>query len=83
VRNTISPRQREVLQLLADDRSMGEVANKLKVRRGTVAFHNYKTLDIKTSAELIRYAYRQPDSAHYQGVSSMTRSSSLFAVEDR
>lgn len=57
---TITPRQREVLQLLAEGGSMKEVAYTLKVNAGTVAFHKYKmmeTLGIKTNAELIQYAY--------------------------
>jgi DNA-binding NarL/FixJ family response regulator len=58
----LSPRQREVLQLLAEGKSMKEVASILNVTPRTVAFHKYRMmqqLNIKTSAELIQYAIRQ------------------------
>jgi DNA-binding NarL/FixJ family response regulator len=54
-------RQREVLQLLAEGRSMKEVAFVLKVTPRTIAFHKYtimEQLEIKTSAELIQYALK-------------------------
>ena len=54
-------RQKEVLQLLAEGRSMKEVAALLDVTTRTVAFHKYtmmEQLDIKTSAELIQYAIK-------------------------
>jgi len=54
-------RQKEVLQLLAEGRSMKEVANILNVTPRTVAFHKYtmmEQLDIKTSAELIQFAIK-------------------------
>jgi DNA-binding NarL/FixJ family response regulator len=54
-------RQKEVLQLLAEGRSMKEVAFVLKVTPRTVAFHKYtmmEQLQIKTSAELIQYALK-------------------------
>ena len=54
-------RQKEVLQLLAEGRSMKEVAVILKVTPRTVAFHKYtmmEQLEIKTSAELIQYAIK-------------------------
>ncbi len=55
----LTTRQREVLQLLAEGRSMKEVASVLNVTPRTVAFHKYQMmaqLSIKTTAELIRYA---------------------------
>ena len=55
----LTPRQREVLQLLAEGRSMKEVADVLQVTPRTVAFHKYtmmELLGIKTSAELVQYA---------------------------
>jgi DNA-binding NarL/FixJ family response regulator len=58
----LSPRQREVLQLLAEGRSMKEAARILKVTPRTVAFHKYNMMDqlgIRTSAELIQYAVRR------------------------
>jgi DNA-binding NarL/FixJ family response regulator len=54
-------RQKEVLQLLAEGRSMKEVAAILNVTPRTVAFHKYtmmEQLNIKTSAELIQYAIK-------------------------
>jgi DNA-binding NarL/FixJ family response regulator len=58
----LSPRQREVLQLLAQGRSMKEAAQILKVTPRTVAFHKYSImggLGIKTNAELIQYAIKR------------------------
>lgn len=55
----ISTRQREVLQLIAEGKSMKEVAYLLNINAGTVAFHKYKimeTLGFKSTAELIQYA---------------------------
>jgi len=57
----LTPRQREVLQLLAEGKSMKEVASILNVTARTVAFHKYRMmeqLNIKTNAELIQYAIR-------------------------
>lgn len=57
----ISGRQSEVLQLLAEGRSMKEIAYILQLKPGTVAFHKYRIMDIlgiKTSAALIEYAIR-------------------------
>ncbi|MFL6228111.1 MAG: response regulator [Pyrinomonadaceae bacterium] len=54
-------RQREVLQLLAEGRSMKEAAFILDVSPRTVAFHKYtmmEHLNVRTSAELIQYALR-------------------------
>ena len=55
----LTPRQREVLQLLAEGRSMKQVAAVLDVTPRTVAFHKYKMmeqLNIRTNAELIQFA---------------------------
>lgn len=57
----LSARQREVLQLLAEGRSMKEVARILKITPRTVAFHKYslmKELKIETNAELVQYAVK-------------------------
>jgi DNA-binding NarL/FixJ family response regulator len=54
-------RQKEVLQLLAEGRSMKEVAAILNVTPRTVAFHKYtmmEQLNVKTGAELIQYAIK-------------------------
>lgn len=55
----ITSRQSEVLQLLAEGKSMKEVAYLLQLKPGTVAFHKYRIMDIlgiKTTAGLIEYA---------------------------
>jgi DNA-binding NarL/FixJ family response regulator len=57
----LSPRELEVLQLLAKGHSMKEVASLLSVTPRTIAFHKYRMmrqLKVKTSAELIQYAVR-------------------------
>ena len=57
----LTPRQREVLQLLAEGRSMKEVGNLLNLTARTVAFHKYRIMDqlkVKSTAELIQYAVR-------------------------
>ena len=61
IRHELTLRQREVLQLLAEGRSMKEVAYHLKVTPRTVAFHKYTMMDqlkLKSSAELIQYAMK-------------------------
>ncbi|MGH7303626.1 MAG: response regulator transcription factor [Candidatus Rokuibacteriota bacterium] len=58
----LSPRQREVLQLLAEGRTMKEIAAILKITPRTVAFHKYSMMEefgIKTSAELVQFATRK------------------------
>ena len=60
-RHELTSRQREVLQLLAEGKSMKEVASVLNVTARTIAFHKYRMmeqLNIKTNAELIQYAIR-------------------------
>jgi DNA-binding NarL/FixJ family response regulator len=55
-------RQREVLQLLAEGRSMKEAASILSVTARTVAFHKYRMMElygIKSNAELVRFAMKQ------------------------
>jgi DNA-binding NarL/FixJ family response regulator len=59
--SSLTLRQKEVLQLLAEGRSMKEVAFVLNVSPRTVAFHKYTMMEhlhIKSSAELIEYAMR-------------------------
>jgi DNA-binding NarL/FixJ family response regulator len=54
-------RQREVLQLLAEGRSMKEAAEILRVTPRTIAFHKYGMMDqlgLETGAELVQYAVR-------------------------
>jgi len=57
----ISGRQREVLQLIAEGKSMKETAYILGLKQGTVAFHKYKMMDslgINTCAGLVEYAIK-------------------------
>lgn len=54
-------RQKEVLQLLAEGRSMKEAAFILNVSPRTVAFHKYTMMEhlhVRSSAELIQYALK-------------------------
>jgi DNA-binding NarL/FixJ family response regulator len=63
----LSARQREILQLIAEGKSMKEIAHILDIKAGTVAFHKYEMmqkLGIKRTAGLIDYAFRE-------GVASM------------
>jgi DNA-binding NarL/FixJ family response regulator len=58
---SITPRQREVVQLLAEGKPMKTVADILKVTPRTVAFHKYRVmqdLGLKTNAELVQFAMR-------------------------
>jgi DNA-binding NarL/FixJ family response regulator len=58
----LTARQREVLQLLAEGRSMKEVASVLNVTPRTVAFHKYRMMEqlkVKSTAELVQYAVKQ------------------------
>jgi DNA-binding NarL/FixJ family response regulator len=63
VKDTIelTPRQREVLQLLVDGRSAKEIAAVLNISPRTVETHKYQMMDdlgVKTSAQLLHYAIR-------------------------
>ena len=57
-----SPRQREVLQLLAEGHTMKQIARILKIKPRTVAFHKYgmmRQLGVKSTAELVHFALKQ------------------------
>ena len=57
----LTPRQREVLQLLAEGKSHKEVADILNISVKTAEYHKYSILDklgLKTNAELVKYAVR-------------------------
>jgi DNA-binding NarL/FixJ family response regulator len=57
----LSPRQREILQLLVEGKSAKEIASILNISTRTVEFHKYKMmeqLNIKTSTELLQYAIK-------------------------
>jgi len=58
---SLTPRQREVLQLLAEGCSAKEIAAKLAISARTVEFHKYQmmeTLGLHTNAELIHFAIK-------------------------
>jgi DNA-binding NarL/FixJ family response regulator len=56
---TLTPRQREVIQLLSEGKSMKEAADILKLTPRTIAFHKYRVMEnlgIKTTARLVQFA---------------------------
>lgn len=58
---SLTPRQREVLQLLAEGRSAKEIASSMGISSRTVEFHKYQmmeTLGVHTNAELIHFAIK-------------------------
>jgi DNA-binding NarL/FixJ family response regulator len=58
----LTPRQRQVLQLLAEGRTMMEAAGLLHLSPRTVAFHKYKIMEefgLKTNSDLVRFAIRE------------------------
>jgi DNA-binding NarL/FixJ family response regulator len=58
---SLTPRQREILQLIAEGHSAKEIATVLNISSRTVEFHKYrimKDLGIKSAAELVQYAVR-------------------------
>lgn len=57
-----TPRQREVVQLLAQGKSLKEAAEVLKIAPRTVAFHKYRVmqeLGLKTNADLVQFAIKE------------------------
>lgn len=58
-RDLLTPRQREVLQLVAEGHSVKEIASLLGISPKTVEFHKAQImdqLDLRTTAELTKYA---------------------------
>jgi DNA-binding NarL/FixJ family response regulator len=58
----LTPRQREVLKLLAEGRTMRETASILHVTPRTIAFHKYKIMEefgLKTNSDLVKLAFRE------------------------
>lgn len=58
----LTPRQREILQLVAEGRTAKEMAGILCVSVQTIAFHKYRMMNklgIRTTAELTKYAIQQ------------------------
>lgn len=59
--STLTLRQREVMQLLAEGKSAKEIAHILHISTRTVEFHKYNMMEqlgIKTSAELVHFAIK-------------------------
>jgi DNA-binding NarL/FixJ family response regulator len=57
----LSDRQREILQMLAEGRSMKEIAFILQISLRTVRFHKYRVMEelgIRTNSELVQYAIK-------------------------
>ena len=57
----LTPRQRQILQLVAEGRSAKEIAASLSISTRTVEFHKYQmmeTLDLRTTAALIHFAIK-------------------------
>jgi DNA-binding NarL/FixJ family response regulator len=58
----LTARQREVLQLLGEGRSMKEAAAVLQVATRTVAFHKYRIMEefgLRTNSDLFRFAMKE------------------------
>lgn len=58
----LTSRQREVLQLLAEGKSMKEAADVLHITPRTIAFHKYRIMEefgLKTNSELLVFAIRE------------------------
>lgn len=59
---TLSARQREILQFLADGRSAKEIARRLNISHRTVEFHKYHMMDslgLRSTAQLVRWAIKR------------------------
>jgi DNA-binding NarL/FixJ family response regulator len=60
-RQHLTDRQREVLQMLAEGRSLGEIASLLQISYRTVRFHKMKIMEelgISKNTELVKYAMK-------------------------
>lgn len=60
-KTTITPRQREVLELISRGLTMKEIATQLNISTRTAESHKYEmmqALGVETTAELIRYSLR-------------------------
>ena len=59
---SLTSRQREILQLLAEGRSAKEIASDLAISARTVEFHKYQMMEInglRSTAELIHFAIKR------------------------
>jgi len=58
----LTPRQREVLHLLAEGRTMRQAADLLQLTPRTIAFHKYRIMEefgLKSNSDLVRFAIRE------------------------
>ena len=58
---SLSPRQREIIQLTAEGKSMKEIAKLLNISPRTVESHKYSSMQVlglKSTAELVQYAVK-------------------------
>jgi len=58
---SLTPRQREILQLFAEGRSTKQIASELDISARTVEYHKYQMMDsleLRGSAELIHFAIK-------------------------
>jgi DNA-binding NarL/FixJ family response regulator len=61
VEKRLTPRQVEVLQLLAEGKTMKEVGSVLSLTARTVAFHKYRIMEVlkfRSNAELVQFAVK-------------------------
>jgi DNA-binding NarL/FixJ family response regulator len=61
LQDSLTPRQREILQLLAEGRSVKQIASDLAISTRTVEFHKYQIMDahgLRSTAELIHFAIK-------------------------
>ena len=61
LKRELSPRQKEVLQLLAEGRPMKEIAGILRISEKTVMFHKYhimRSFNLKNNADLVLFALK-------------------------
>jgi DNA-binding NarL/FixJ family response regulator len=57
----LTPRRREILQLVAEGRSAKEVGRILQISSRTVEYHKYRIMDdfnLRTTADVIQFALR-------------------------
>jgi DNA-binding NarL/FixJ family response regulator len=58
----LTPRQREVVHLLAEGCTMKETADLLHLRARTIAYHKYRIMEgfgLKTNSDFVRFAVRE------------------------
>lgn len=60
-KTVLTPRQRDVLRLVAEGYSARKIGSLLKISSRTVEYHKYRLMEdlkLRSSAELIRYAIK-------------------------